>query len=365
MDQKLKIPPKNRSFLTSPADLAKRLSMLIGREFTLTRKSRTDGSTLRKLVASTLLDGAPESSPIGNHEIIPEKGVPKILLEYIDTYIVTTGTSYNLQVWNRNPASDSVQIKYNNGDTLSSNDVRFVLVKIGSENNLITAVAVLTPNYITDKFGRFGKPTLKYQLIISGASRKSVLELPKGLLFHDEELNFGGKITTESIQDSPTAKCLLPLSQIKKIVEDKIIGAVIPAAATKNRGQYLERLIATELGYIIKKDEFLAGGYPDIRNQALEVKLQDSPTVDLGMYTPEYEEQVPECGSFTTLTMRYFIAFTNPISNVVEGGVLCTGGKLGQHFTYVADKSYKCQRSIPMAFFDGIIGQSVFNPKAP
>ena len=29
-------------------------------------------------------------------------------------------------------------------------------------------------------------------------------------------------------------------------------------------------------------NELLVGGYPDLRNQVLEVKIQDSPTVDLG-----------------------------------------------------------------------------------
>ena len=51
--------------------------------------------------------------------------MPRILLEYVDTYIVTTGDTYNLQVWNRNPASDSIQVEYNSGETLSSRDVRF------------------------------------------------------------------------------------------------------------------------------------------------------------------------------------------------------------------------------------------------
>jgi hypothetical protein len=109
-------------------------------------------------------------------------------------------------------------------------------------------------------------------------------------------------------------------------------------------------------------NELLVGGYPDLRNQVLEVKIQDSPTVDLGQYSPEFEDAVPNCGSFTTRNIRYFIALTNPITNLIEGAVLCPGNKLGLHFTYVADRSYKCQRSIPMSFFESIQGQSVFNP---
>ena len=165
-----------------------------------------------------------------------------------------------------------------------------------------------------------------------------------------------------SIHDELTEKAILPLSKIKDIVIDSIIGQSIAPAATKNRGQMLEEIFATALGYTISDDELLAGGYPDIRNQALEVKIQDSPTVDLGKYSPEFEEVVPKCGGFTTCNMRYFIALANPETNIVEGAVLCSGNKLGLHFTYVPEESYKCQRSIPMKFFKSIQGQSVFNP---
>lgn len=141
-----------------------------------------------------------------------------------------------------------------------------------------------------------------------------------------------------------------------------MIGHTIEPGATKNRGQKLEEIIANALGYTIREKELLAGGYPDIRNQALEVKLQDSPTVDLGKYSPEYEEVVPKCAGFSTRSMRYLIVLTNPETNIIEGAVLSSGSKLGKHFTYIADKSYKCQRSIPMSFFDGLKGMSVFNP---
>ena len=36
--------------------------------------------------------------------------------------------------------------------------------------------------------------------------------------------------------------------------------------------------------------------------------------------------------------------------------------RFGEVFSYVSDKSYKCQRSIPIEFFDKYSGMSVFNP---
>ncbi|WP_299948831.1 hypothetical protein [uncultured Microbulbifer sp.] len=368
MDKRLGIPPQSKSSLTSANDLTAKLECLIGAPFTLTGKSRTDGSNLRKLVGKVLLEGShPDVATKGSYEIVPPKGTPKILLEYIDTYIVTTGSSYNLQVWNRNPASESVQVQYANGDNLQSGEVRFVLAKVCPENHVITAVAVLTPDYIVDRFGKFGKPTVKHQLIISASARQSVLDMPNGILFYDDDSNVGNisninNLSEKSIHDEPRQDTLVPLSHIRSIVEEKLIGLEVKPAATKNRGQMLEEIFSSAMGYSISDQELLAGGYPDIRNQALEVKIQDSPTVDLGKYSPEFEDVVPDCGNFTTRTMRYLIALTNPETNIIEGAILCPGNKLGLHFTYVGDKSYKCQRSIPMDFFESFNGKSVFNP---
>ncbi len=366
MDARLKIPPNNKKHLTSLQGLAIKLKPLINTKFVLTGKSRTDGSNIRKLVADKLINSNPPETANKNvYDIIPPKGVPKILLEYVDTYIVTTGKSYNLQVWNRNPSSESVQILYSNGETLQSGEVRFVLVKVDPENHIISSIAILTPKYIVKKFGVFGKPTIKNQLIISSILRKNVIEKPGSILLYDDAI--GNKQNLEnlshfSIHDQPTSASLLPLSTIKDIVIDKVIGSNIAPAATKNRGQKLEQKLAEALGYVIGDNELLAGGYPDLRNQALEVKIQDSATVDLGKFSPEFEKEIPSCEGFTTRNMRYFIALTNPKTNIVEGAVLCQGNKLGLHFTYVAEESYKCQRSIPMSFFKGIQGLSVVNP---
>jgi hypothetical protein len=121
-------------------------------------------------------------------------------------------------------------------------------------------------------------------------------------------------------------------------------------------------MVATALGYTINNGEALAGGYPDIRHQALEVKVQDSATVDLGMYSPQFEVEIPNLDGITTKNVRYLIALTNSSSGVIEGIILCAGQYLSENFSYVADKSYKCQRSIPMNFFDKIIGKVVINP---
>jgi len=371
MNPELSIPPRSQNDLTPPTILAERLSFLLGTPFSLSRKTRTDGSNARKRVASALEEySLPPACPENQYAIIPpkKKGVPRILREYIDTYIVTTGETYNLQVWNRNPTEDSVQIEYASGERLSAKDVRFVFVRVDPIAQVVRSVLVLTPEYIEQHFGRFGKPTIKHQLIISAKTRTEILQMTPPLLYYPDTPHLSDFVSSAykqpnlSIHNVPVVGDLMSLDTLKERLIVNLIGKRIELGSTKTRGQALELLVAQTLGYQPSDTELLAGGYPDIRHQLLEVKIQDSPTVDLGMFTPQFEEPVPSFPQATTSDVRYLIALMNVTTGIIQGIVLCPGSQLGQHFTYVANTSYKCQRSIPMSFFDQYDGQAVFNP---
>lgn len=66
----------------------------------------------------------------------------------------------------------------------------------------------------------------------------------------------------------------------------------------RNRGEGLHRLVCQALGYHIYGD---SGQFPDVRHQLLEVKLQTSPTIDLGKVLPSSKAplDVASLGSFT------------------------------------------------------------------
>lgn len=359
-----KIPPNSKNELSTPEQLVENLKSLIGEKFPLTGKPRTDGSNFRKMITNHLLSNYIPKEAV-EYEIVPpkQKGVPSFLREYIDTYIVTSGVNYNLQVWNRNPNSSSVQVDLKNGETLLASDVRFVLGKINADE-IIESIVIMTPEYIENRFGKFGKPTVKQQLIISNKKREEILKkhsmivadtnISVDLLDNENNMVVGDV----NIKDEPER--VLPIETINQQVTEKLLGEKLDISlSTKQRGQQLERMVAYQLGYK-RLHEGLEGGYPDIRNQMLEVKVQDSPTIDLGRYSPQFEEQINE--EFTTRTIRYLIALTDASNGEIDGVVLCPGDELGKHFTYVAEKSFKCQRNIPMSFFDEYKGQVVYNP---
>jgi len=371
MNKDFKTPPKHVCELTPSEKLAQYFSELIGQSFKLTGKTRTDGSNIRKLIASVLeKHPLPELSEMGQFEIVPPKGkgVPKITREFIDTYIVTSGTSYNLQVWNRIPAADTLLIKYESDDSLKCKDVRFVFVRIDTVKEIIASVIIMTPGFIEWKFGKFGKPTINHQLLISRKVRKNIYESEDKILSFPDSLKLSYYIQHDyerpksGMVEEPDLQHLYSINLLKKIVAEKLIGFKLDAAATKSRGQALEKKVLELLDYQVRESDLLYGAFPDIRNQLLEVKVQDSPTVDLGKFSPESEEIVVNNSGLTTFDVRYLIALTNPQTEIIEGIILSPGEKLGELFSYVSDTSFKCQRAIPMRFFNEHYGKSVFNP---
>lgn len=358
--------PLSPANLTPGPVIAERLAPLIGAKLRLTGKTRTDGSNLRKMIERqlSLYSEYDHDEPVVR---MPEKkkGVPRIKGELLDSYMVTGDkSSYNLQVWNRIPNSESALIEYRDS-SLTCKDVRYALVRIDPVSNEVQAIVVTTASYIERRFGVFGVPTIKWQLIISESSRNRIAERPSPVLMsadviEDSLLTNDIHNHSSNFKDSPKRGELLSLETIEDAIADWLIGSVIDPAATKNRGQSLEAIIINSLGYKVDPKDQLAGGYPDLPNQALEIKIQDSPTVDLGKHSPQVREEIFEDLGITTEEMRYLIVLTNEATHRVEGFVLCPGRKLGDYFAYVPGKSYKCQRSIPMAFFDDYVGKSVY-----
>lgn len=359
--------PISKDNVLSAAELVKKLATLIGEDFKLSNNPRTNGSKLRKLISTTLDDPQKSVALKDDYEVLPKKGkgVPRLLAELVDTYIVTTGHSYNLQVWNRSPNSSLAIIRYNNGEIISPKDIRFICVKIDTINEKIDSIVILTPAYIENKFGVFSKPTIKNQLLVSEKERIKIITGDK-VDFRPDTLCIASisqkayKVPTSLAQNFNTTD-VFSLDVIRTVVADKLIGTTLNGGDTKTRGQALERKVLDLLGY--GKDSKLVGGYPDVPNQLLEVKVQDAQTIDLGLYSPQFKEPIAGVNGCTTEDVRYLIALTNAQSHIIEGVILSSGLRLGDKFSYVSDKSFKHQRTIPMAFFEKYKGQCVFNPQ--
>ena len=361
----LSVPPPSPQSLTPGSVIAERLKPLVGTKVSLAGQNRTYGTNVRKLVTQCLEKYCDEDESCSDSATCAKKGVPKIKRELVDTYAVTKGATFNLQVWNRITNSSAPLIEYDNGERLTCKDVRFAFVRIDTETNIVRSIVVTTPEYIENAFGAFGKPTVKWQLVIGDKKRKEIVSgKPPVLIEPDFNLDqyLNDDITCHSVDmfDDPKKGEVASIEALEPVVVDNLLGKVIDPAETKNRAQTLEYSVISLLNYDIDEDGRLAGGYPDLPNQAIEIKIQDSPTVDLGKHTPRIDVEVYADSGITTESIRYLIALMNPATNEIEGIVLVPGKSLEKHFSYVADQSYKCQRWIPMSFFDEYEGQSVY-----
>lgn len=361
--------PKTKSSVLRLDELTDRLRPLVGTHIALTRKPRTDGANIRKLVSDTITDRVHNALDESQYEVLPPrgKGIPRLLLELIDTYVVTSGDTYNLQVWNRIPNSDTPLIRYQNDEAIYARDIRLVLIKVDLLHGLIESIVIMTPEYIENVFGVFGKPTIKQQLLVSNRQRQKIVSSNTHIHITADTEQMLPHLTSHYATplklscDKPESGKIFPIAIINEYVAKHLVGIALLAADTKTRGQLLEKKVIELLGY--GYDSRLVGGYPDLPNQLLEVKVQDAQTIDLGRYSPQFIETVDKDLGLTTQDIRYLIALTNPQTQVIEGLILSSGKNLGDVFTYVSDKSYKCQRSIPMSFFDKFKGKCVANPQ--
>lgn len=198
-----------------------------------------------------------------------KKTQPRFPGQQLDTY---TQKSNNLQIWN---------------EELSPTR-RYAIIRL-SDQDIVLKVKVVNGQELA-LLDTTGTITTKYQAsLITGAKTHelvSVQDTPPMLLHVQSGVTFA---KSTSPIDEPESGALLPIQEIFKRLSALVgLSFVDPGMdQERNRGAALHRLICECLGYSRYEDK---GQFPDIRHQLLEVKLQTSPTIDLGLVLPSSEE---------------------------------------------------------------------------
>jgi hypothetical protein len=159
--------------------------------------------------------------------------------------------------------------------------------------------------------------------------------------------------------DNPAVETLLPIRVVFKRLAS-LVGhtfADVGYDQERNRGAELHRLVCLKLGY---KDYQDTGRFPDIRHQLLEVKLQTSPTIDLGLVQPDSHEplDIPRIRGMQIrpCDVRYalFHAHTDGTQVVLTHFYLTTGEAFFSRFPQFQGKvvNKKLQIPLPGNFFD-------------
>lgn len=255
-----------------------------------------------------------------------------------DTYVQSAD---NLQIWNAeiSPAR------------------RYVLIRPDADGVVqrirVVSGADLAPLDCT------GKLTRKYQARVADltqfnlASRNDTPNLVRAIATGRVFVGDGSPI------DPPDAATLMPIKELFARISP-LVGRSFECPGIlqeRNRGGYLHGLVSAALGYCDHADN---GKFPDVRHQLLEVKLQTSPTIDLGAISPDSSEplDIPVIGSVQVRhqDVRYSIFCGSVTDDIVTitGLVLVTGKDF-----YVTFEKFgglvinnKYQLPLPRNFFD-------------
>lgn len=290
---------------------------------------RTRSKVVKEYVCHALGYPAPNSF---------QKTQPRFPGQNLDTYVQK---SNNLQIWNEE--LDATR--------------RYVLIKLSSEDEITRVKVVIgedlalldTTGTLTQKYQARLIPGEQQKELISNIDTKDILPF----------VNPHAALKNISPIDHPEAGGILPVNVLFERLT-QLVGTQFPDSGhdqERNRGAALHSLVCRALGYSSYRDD---GRFPDVRNQLLEVKLQTSPTIDLGLICPDSPapldiskvqgRQIRHCD------VRYalFYAQTDGKIVTITHFFLTTGEVFFQRFPQFQGKvlNKKLQIPLPNDFFD-------------
>lgn len=267
-----------------------------------------------------------------------KKTQPRFSGQLFDTYVQK---SNNLQVWN---------------EELSPTR-RYVIIRI-NDTDVITRVKVVTGEDLA-LLDTTGTLTQKYQarLIPGEDDAELIADADTDRLLPFVQLGANLAKSASPI-DHPSAGLILPIREVFTRLAS-LVGQSFRDAGhdqERNRGAALHELVCRQLGYADYRDD---GRFPDVRQQLLEVKLQTSPTIDLGLVCPDSEAplDVPQIGGRQVrhCDVRYaiFYASTDGATVTLTRFYLTTGRRFFTRFPQFQGKvlNKKLQIPLPSSFF--------------
>ncbi|MCC7146846.1 MAG: restriction endonuclease [Phycisphaeraceae bacterium] len=267
-----------------------------------------------------------------------KKTKPRFPGQIFDTYVQK---SSNLQVWNEELAPTR----------------RYAIIRV-NEDDVITIVKVVRGDTLA-KLDTTGTLTQKYQArCIPGTEAAELVVTEDTALLRPFVSPTYALTRGETPVMQPAKGQLLPIAtlydRLRVLLGRRFANSGIDQE--RNRGASLHRRVCKALGYAGYQDD---GQFPDVRHQLLEIKLQTSPTIDLGLVTPSGNEplDVPQIGNqvIRHCDVRYavFYARTNGKQIEITHLFVTTGEMFFTRFPQFQGKvlNKKLQIPLPADFF--------------
>jgi len=255
-----------------------------------------------------------------------KKTHPRFPAQNFDTYIQK---SNNLQIWNEEISPTR----------------RYVIIRV-DEDSFVQAVRVVTGEYLA-KFDKTGTLTRKYQ----AKSREPVVK--NELVTASDAYNLVERVQELGCRNVLGATVefgrFLPIAKLYKKLEG-VVGTTIrdPGAdQERNRGGALHGAVCNCLGMAQTDD---TGTCPDVMEQLLELKLQTSPTIDLGLMSPDDETHLEELTFVRHCDIRYAVFYgqTDGRNVCIKNLVMCTGRDFFNRFQRFEGNVVNAKLQIPL-----------------
>jgi len=261
-----------------------------------------------------------------------QKTQPRFPGQNFDTYVQK---SNNLQIWN---------------ESIDANR-RYVLIR-PNEDGKVDTVKVLTGSALS-RLDKTGTLTQKYQASIRPDDERVGLLSTQDTVALKEMIGIPESFSNLDPSDEPAAGLVLPIDVLHNRVSSLEGNSFKDCGGDqeRNRGAELHKLIVQAIGYSDYHDK---GQFPDICNQLAEVKLQTSPTIDLGLIKPDdktilgYESK--EAEGIRHCDIRYIVV----TAKLVEGNICIkkvhtvTGQDFFTHFVQFQGKVINKKIQIPL-----------------
>ncbi len=268
------------------------------------------------------------------------KTQPRFTGQYFDTYVQK---SNNLQIWNEEPSATR----------------RYVLIRV-SADDIIQTVKVVTGATLS-LLDTTGTLTQKYQAGITLRNEALELVAPsdteniRSIVTNDPNYSLSQLIPTSSPEPNKILSIQIVYDRLSRLAGQSFANA--GSDQERNRGAELHKLVCRSLGFKNYLDD---GQFPDVRNQLIEVKLQTSPTIDLGLVRPNSEDLLDvtqlEGRQIRHCDVRYAIFYATIANSVITltHFFLTTGESFFNRFTQFQGKvlNNKLQIRLPRNFFD-------------